>query len=99
MLVQLLEELQEEGIHSDVETVKTSKAIIYLNDEAEDAEDGIELNGRECVLLFASHATLVRLMEALEPHQSTAALALYDVTLPGEILEELERNFVTVDEG
>lgn len=96
-LVQLLEELQSEHNHSDVETVQSSKAIIYLTDDAAEAEDGIELNGKECSRLFASPATVDRLLDVLETEE--ASLALFDVNIPGHILELLERSFVAVDEG
>ena len=96
-LTQLLEDLQGEGHRSDVETVKTSKVIIYPTDESAENEDGIELTAKECALLFASTATIERMVDALE--SPDASLALFDVTVPGHILEELERNFVAVDEG
>ena len=95
-LVQLLEDLQSESIRSDVETIKTSKAVIYPTDDAAEEEDGIELNARECALLFASSATVERLIDALEAPEAT--LALFDVTLAEPVLEELERSFVAVDE-
>ena len=96
-LVQLLEDLQGEGRRSDVETVKTSKAIIYPTDESAEAEDGIELTGKDCTLLFASRGTVERLMDALDAPDST--LALFDVTIPGHVLEAMERSFVAIDEG
>ena len=96
-LTQLLEELQGEGIHSEVEVVKSSKAIIYLNDDAAEAEDGIELSSSECSALFASRSTVDRLIDAL--NSSDASISLFDVTLPGNVLEALERGFVAIDEG
>ena len=96
-LVQLLEDLQGEAIASDVETVKTSKAVVYLNDEAATNEDGIELTAKECVLVFANTSTVERLVDALE--SSDASLSLFDLTLNGRVIEELERSFTTVDEG
>lgn len=97
-LEQLLEELQGEGIHSDVEVVKSSKAVIYPDDASAEAEDGIELTAKDCFLLFANPTTVERFLETLEDSQS-ASLALFDVNLPDNIVEELERNFVAVDEG
>ena len=96
-LVQLLEELQSEHIHSDVETVQSSKAIIYLTDEAAEAEDGIELNGKDCSRLFANASTVERLLDVIETDE--ASVALFDVNIPGHVLELLERNFVAIDEG
>ena len=96
-LVQLLEDLQGESLRSEAETLKTSKAIIYLTDEAAREEDGVELSAKECVLLFASPATVERLVDALDAPDAT--LALFDVSVPGHTLEALERSFVAVDEG
>ena len=96
-LTQLLEDLQSESVRSDVEVLKTSKAIIYLTDEAAVTEDGIELNSAECALLFAKVSITERLVDALE--SPDASLALFDVQVPSAVLEVLERNFVAVDEG
>ena len=97
-LNQLLEELQEEGIRSEVDVRGTSKTLLYLNDEAATREDPIELSGAESALLFASDKTVARFVEALEDTEE-ASLVLTDVTLPDEMLELLERNFISVDEG
>jgi hypothetical protein len=96
-LVDLLAELQGEGVHSDVEVVRSSKAVIFTNDEAAEHDDGIELTAGECRVLFASPSTVERLAEALDSKDAT--LALFDVDVPGASLEALERNFVAVDEG
>lgn len=96
-LTELLLELQTESLRSDVEVVKSSKAIIFLNDEAASADDGVELTANDCVLLFANPSTVQRMVDALE--SKDASLALFDVTPTDEVLEELERNFVAVDEG
>jgi len=63
-LNQLLTELAEERLHSDVETIKTSKAIIYPDEAAMAADDGITLNAAECTLLFASEDTVDRLLDS-----------------------------------
>ena len=94
----LLEELQAEGIHSDVEVFKHSKAILYPDDEAADEEDGVEFNANECRLLFASPTTVERLLDTLESAEG-ASLALFDVTVPGPVLELLECSLLAVDEG
>lgn len=94
----LLEELQGEGIHSEVEVFKNSKAVLYVDEEAATDEDGMEFTANECRLLFANPTTVERFLDALEEPQD-ASLALFDVTIPGPILELLERNFVAVDEG
>jgi len=96
-LLQLLDELQEENIRSEVEVTPVSKAIIYLNDEAAEAEDGIELSSKECLLVFAGRKTVERLADALDTCE--ASITLVDVTMPHATLEELERNFVAVDES
>jgi len=97
-LAQLLEELQNEGIRSEAEVTNNSKAVIYPDDAAAEAEDGIELNSAECVLIFANRGTIERFVEALVDSQS-ASLALFDINLPDALVEELERSFVAVDEG
>lgn len=96
-LVQLLEELQNESVRSDVEVHKGSKAVLYLTDEAALAEDGVELTADECTLLFARVSTAERLSDVLET--TDASIALFDVTVPSNVLEYLERHFVAVDEG
>jgi hypothetical protein len=96
-LVQLLEDLQGESLRSEAETLKTSKAIIYLTDEYAREEDGVELSAKECVLLFSNPATVERMVDALDAPDAT--LALFDVNVPGHTLEALERSFVAVDEG
>ncbi len=98
-LAALLEELQAEGIHSDVEVFSHSKAVLYLDEEAAADEDGVELNANECRLLFASETTVERLLDALEDAQHSASLALFDVTVSSPVLELLECNLVAVDEG
>lgn len=97
-LSQLLEELQGEDIHTDVEVMKTSKAVVYLNDEAAENEDSIELTGKECSLLLANVATAERFIDALDG-AGDAAISLFDLTVSSPVLELLERNFNTVDEG
>lgn len=96
-LVQLLEDLQGESLRSEAETLKTSKAVIYLTDDAAREEDGVELSAKECSLLFANVSTVARLVDALEAPDAT--LSLFDVSVPGYVLEALERSFVAVDEG
>jgi hypothetical protein len=96
-LVELLAELQGENIPSDVEVVRSSKAIIFVNDDAAETDDGIELSAGDCKALFANVGTVERLVEALDSKDAT--LALFDVEVPGESLEALERSFVAVDEG
>lgn len=92
-LIQLLEELQGEAIHSDVEITKESKATIYLSD---DADDGIELTGRECALLFASTSIVGRLLETLD--SSNTSLLLHDLTVSENVFEALENGFSFVDD-
>lgn len=94
----LLDELQEEAISSDVEINSHSKAILYADEDAIDDDDGIELKGDECRLLFASQSTVERFLDILEDAQS-ASIALFDVTIPVSVLEILERNVAAIDEG
>jgi len=96
-VTRLLEELQEEHLRSNVETIKTSEAVIYLGADAEEAEDGIRLNAEACRLLFARPSTVERLLDAL--NREKASLALFDVGVSGSVLDALERGFVAVDEG
>lgn len=96
-LVDLLQELQGDAVPSDVEVVRSSKAVIFPNDESAENEDGINLSPGECRTLFANPGTIERLVDALD--SPDASLALFDVTVPNECLEALERSFVAVDEG
>lgn len=43
-LIELLEELDGEALTSSVETTKDSRVVVYLNQQAANAEDGISLN-------------------------------------------------------
>jgi hypothetical protein len=100
-LVQLLEELRGEITDSSVEVLLESQAIVYLRDDSEDKEkedDGIALTAEECRLLFSKPSIIDRLMEALGDPRG-ASLALFDITLPGAMLDVLEQRFVAVDEG
>lgn len=97
-LVQLIEELRGESVDSQVETIRESKAVLYPNDEAASDDNGITLTGEDCRLLFANEVTIERLFEALADPPD-ASLALFDVTIPGQILDVLERRFTAVDEG
>ena len=96
-LAQLIEELKDEDFISGAETLKTSKAIIYPDDEAARAEDGITLNEQECRLLFADVSTVERMKDAIET--KNASLALFDITVSSQVIEVLERSFIAVDEG
>lgn len=97
-LVQLIEELRGENPESQVETIRESKAVLYPNDDAASDDNGISLSGEDCRLLFANEVTIERLFEALNDTDD-ASLALFDITVPGEILDILEQRFVAVDEG
>ena len=97
-LVQLLEELHGEGIHSTVEITKHSEAIIYPSADAAEDEDGIKLTAEDCLLLFANPGIVERLVDALNCG-GDASLALFDVTVPHRVQEKLERSFIAVDEG
>lgn len=97
-LTQLLEDMRGESIDSQVETTDESKAVIYLDEDANIDEDGITLSREECRHVFASEGAIERLFEAInDPPEAT--LALFDVIVPGQILDILERRFIAVDEG
>jgi len=97
-LVQLIEELRGENIDSQVETIRESKAVLYPTEDSANNDDGITLTGEECRLVFAKSNTIERLLEALND-PADATLALFDVSLPGHILDVLERRFTAIDEG
>jgi hypothetical protein len=97
-LEQLLEELGTEKIESTVETVRESKAVVYMNDEAASSEDGIRLSKQDCMLLFASISTINRFFEALGDVDE-ASITLFDIMMPNDVLDSLETHFVAVDEG
>ena len=97
-IIQLLEDLHSEVINSSVETIAESKAVVYLDDEAATAEDGIRLSRQECLLLFSTVRSVDRFMEALgDPGE--ASIALFELGLTPEVLDRLERRFIAVDEG
>ena len=64
-LITLLEELQSEGVASDIVIAPTSKAVLYFSPDAVNEEDGLSLTGEECKLLFATTDTVERMIEAL----------------------------------
>jgi len=94
----LIEELKAEGIVSDVETTKTSKATIFIDNAAAEEERGINLNFEECQVVFANLATVERLMEALDDPDD-ASLVLVDVKISHRVLDRLERSLSAIDEG
>lgn len=97
-LEQLLEELGTEKIESTVDTVRESKAVVYMNDDAASIEDGIKLSRQDCLLLFASVSTVERFFEALGDLDD-ASIALFDIIMANSVLDLLEKHFVAVDEG
>jgi hypothetical protein len=94
----LIEELKGESVISDVETTKTSKAVVFINNDAAENDDGIDLNAEECLLVFANLATVERLMEALDDPDD-ASLVLVDVKISHKVLDHLERSLSAIDEG
>lgn len=96
-LIQLLDELQNEAVVSTVETIKESKAVLYIDQQAADDEDGVTLTCSECILLFATPATIERFAECLDNPQD-ASIVLVDVTVSDIALTALEQNFAAVDE-
>jgi hypothetical protein len=97
-LVQLLEELKGEAFVTSVEASKESKAVIYLDDDSAEREDGIQLSKEDCELLLHNPTTIDRLLESLgEP--TGASLTLFAVEPALVVLDAIERRFVAVDEG
>ena len=94
----LLEELLNEGVTSDISVFSTSKAVIYLQPDAVNEEDGLSLTGEECKLLFATTDTVERMLEALH-YPDEASLCLFDLTLSQKVMDFVERRFIAVDEG
>jgi hypothetical protein len=96
-LNELVDELRAEGVETRVEVLADAKAVIYLNQAAADADEGICLNPAECCLLFASTATVERLLEALD-NPRHPSLVLCEVNVPDDIMDCLEHRFAAVDE-
>ena len=96
-LMTLLDELKGEIRASSVQTVSGSKAYIYLDENAAAAEDSIVLNRRDCEVLFDSTESIELLMKALG-HPKHASIEFHEVELPLEVLDALEREFMSVVE-
>lgn len=97
-LIQLIEELENEGIQTDLETTVTSKAVLFPDSAAAEADEGITLTAKECALLFANPKTTQRFLETLE-NAEDASLTFYELSAPAPVLELLERNLIALDEG
>lgn len=96
-LTELLEELAAEEIQSDVRALADSEAVIYLSYEDADRDDGIHLAPADCKLVFASKATVERLIDAL-PAPDEAQLILRNVELSTQAQDACEKAFISVDE-
>ncbi len=96
-LLHLLDELKANRLESSVETNRQSKAVIFLEPEAVEEENGISLSKEDCILLFSSVATVRQLWEALD-EPAEASLVLHDLIIDSDVLDLLEQKFVTVDE-
>lgn len=93
-LVQLIEDLKSEVHDSSVGGDKRSKATVHIDP---DDEVGISLNFEECKLLLHSESTVKQMHDAFgEPEE--ASVSLHSLDLNQEVLDALERNFVSVDE-
>jgi hypothetical protein len=93
-LVQLIQDLKDEVHDSSVGTDKSSKAVLHLDPED---EKGIVLNADECKLLLHSENTVQQFHQALgEPEE--ASISLHNLDLGHEVLDALERTFMSVDE-
>lgn len=93
-IVQLIEDLKSEVHDTSVGGDKRSKAVVHIDS---DDEVGISLNFEECKLLLHSEHTVRQMHEAFgEPDE--ASIGLYTLDLTQEVLDALERTFVSVDE-
>jgi hypothetical protein len=97
-LLTLLEELKGEIRTSSVQTVDGSKVHIYLDGNAAAAEDPVILNRRDCEVLFDSAESIELVMKVLG-RPKHASIELHEVELPQEVLDALEREFVSVVEN
>jgi uncharacterized Zn finger protein len=97
-LIQLIEDLRAENNDSTVDTTRESKAIVYMNEEDAVRDKGITINDLECKLFFANTSSLERFLEALGDTEE-ASITLFDLGLPSEVVDLLEKRFVAVDEA
>lgn len=97
-LLSLLESLREEDIQSEVEVHTGSKALLHIDEDAASDSNAIVLDADDCLLLFADTATAEQFLDVL-PEAQDASITLFDVVVPGAVLELLERSMAAVDEG
>jgi hypothetical protein len=97
-LTQFLEEIQGEAIVSVVETNKESKLIVYVDENAADAEDDITISAEDTKLILANAALIERFFESLGSPKS-ASIVICDTVLPEKSLDALEKHFIAVDEA
>ena len=71
-----------------------ASAVIYLD---ENQETSISLNREECVVLFQTRDTVDQLLEALS-YPKQASLVLRGIELNLDVLDEVEKRFLAVDE-
>jgi hypothetical protein len=94
-LIQLIEDLEAETTDSSVETESNSHAVIHT--EHTDGP-GINLNEKECKLVFNTEDSAEQLFEALG-RPSEATLILCNLVLEDDVTAALERLFTAVDEA
>lgn len=97
-LTALIEELKAENTESTVGTNSQSGAKIFINDEAFEEDDAIVLTRQECSLLLHSAHTVKTMVEAIgEPEESS--IEIHELDLAADVLDVLEKKFVSVDES
>jgi hypothetical protein len=95
-LNELLQELEAEAPHINVDIHRGSKVVVYSDNQSVTRNDGIDLTGREFALLAANSETIERFVEAV--NGKSPSIVITGIEMPEEIVEALERNFIAVDE-
>lgn len=90
-LLDLLKELKEEAFDSSVKCSASGYVRLYI-----DAEE-ITLRADEVEVLFHSPETAIQLYQALDEPED-ASVEFHDVAMLSEVIDALEKHFLTVDE-
>lgn len=94
----LIEELREEGSNGDVVVEGPDACIqIYVDDESYEAGRACKISGKDCQIVFASVASVERLVDALELDEETH-VDIHDVVLDGRVLDFLETAVGSIDD-
>ncbi len=92
-LIQVIDDLRQEGGDTSVVTIKGSYANLYLTAGAEP----IRLNREEVELLLNTKETVEMLYDALGSPVD-GSIEIHQATLDDDVQEALERSFRAVDE-